>query len=452
MSENPQEVRPRLQLAAFLHRQPGRKKQALQLWREFPVSDKLDPTLAVATAMEAHKYHSEAFDFLLRREIHFGRNSRFLEMAARLAGATKDHASAFAFSLRRVQNTPPDTASSDDLRTAIDQAAYFAKQSGNHRWPLGETPELSSRSIAERCLASELATHNDAADTAAQWLGDQATMAKNPALTLQAVHNAQRRGDWDSVREHLLTLVEKGGKLQPAHLRDLVHALNRAGQHDEALEWARRWTREAPESIAAWRQEIAILTAMNDQLGSLEVIRAARRRFQDDRDLLMRFVRLSERMNLVTDAESALWKLYQTETKDRLARVRDLYQLAEKFSYGHDEGGVKRLREQFEERHRNSPRSLDPLLALHEIARLQNDFVLEQNRLTKMLRITPDDQRVALRLVKVSADVGHWQNAIRRLEEMIAASREDRSAIVRENIEILIRYAQYRWAARFIKN
>ena len=409
------------------------------------LNGELTEMIRAGEMLRTRGHSSQAFPWVASRESEFSAEPIYLAFTSSLAEVAEDFSTAFDFALRNLQALATDPAV--DLYDAIERAASLAPLAGIDNWPNASVEIEGSLTIGERCLASEIASRRGDHPDAKKWLEIDLEKIDSVAayrVTRQAIRNAQRRGDHNAAVELMLSLLRSGEQLRISYLSEVVPALLRAERRSEALDWAQRWRREAPESLAAWHMEIRILVGLKRNDEAITILRTARRRFPDDRELLVRFASLCLQQKQYADAEEAYWKLYQLERGDPAPWVKALHQLA---SRDRDRSGSNRIRDAFEQRMRQNRKSIRPLLALMEIARLENDFERETGLLRKMLILEPDDPRLRQRLATAQADAGDWQLAIQTLRDIPESNTDAALEVSKAIIAIQLRFAQYTSAA-----
>ena len=229
----------------------------------------------------------------------------------------------------------------------------------------------------ERCLASELAAREKDFATASQWLGSDQEISESAILRLQAARNSGRAGHWAEAAHLLKPLAtdEESGELRIRYVRELVDTLDKAQNIPDALAWIARWKQQAPQNLEVWKKEIGI--RLRHRAGAIEVLRSAVHRFSNDLELLSQYADVCIQYHHPSDAEVAYWKLYELDKANSLKWIQKLHALEGRYRGmpAHDaEPSSSGIRRRLEQRRASNPNSVEPLIALAELARLDGDI------------------------------------------------------------------------------
>jgi hypothetical protein len=145
--------------------------------------------------------------------------------------------------------------------------------------------------------------------------------------------------------------------------------------------------------------EAELLQTLDRGDEAVAILRGAIAKFPDAKEIVQRLAALHADLGDPGEATRLYWKLYEDESEPamRLRRVADLHGIA---SF---EGTVGDLLGSFEERRRSNPGSPDPLLAIAEIHRLEEDWPAREQALLSASRLREDD--LALRLAIADAQL-----------------------------------------------
>ncbi len=392
----------------------NRKPEAIAIFKKIGDDPNLDVVLRAAGSISALGETNTAFDILAKKIETHNQDPRFLAAItqAALASDKKEEAIKHAIRLVRISKQNTDIAQSIELAmraiTAGDQSAQWR-----------ETLEKqATKSPAEICLFAALAESHGDFDKV------EKLMAENADPILIRFHTVilERRGEWDKAISVLTRLADTDEGRKASYFKDLSDLQRNAGQTKEALATIERWKQSAPTDKTAWIIGSSILRDDAQTNEAVQMIRQAVSRFKEDIDLAANLAQLHEEAGQLQEAQSIYWQLYDNSEKPaeqarwatNLAKIATLT------------GRTQELEDQLRERARNNRRSIGPLLAQAELARLTRDEDKRRDLLLEAVRLQPSNIDLRLQIANLEEQSGNPDRVIAILEEAVAADTTGR--------------------------
>ncbi|MFZ4767177.1 MAG: tetratricopeptide repeat protein, partial [Roseimicrobium sp.] len=414
--------------AHFLHRIEERDN-AIAIWRELAAKGGLEEVLAVAQALLARVEPQAAFEILRARHAEFGQETRFLAPLITASAAIKEHKSAVPWAMDRVRLTQ-DAAMLDD---AIHQALDVLEAAKETASSLASLKAAAMPSFPERALLAALLEESGDRDASEKTLRQAPAEQTVPAQT-RLVRLIESRQDWPRAADELQKLIAMPEGRSSQHAQRLVDLRQRAGEPETALKLIPDWKTLSPGAVQPWLTEAGLLAQLNRPQESLQVLRAASRKYEDDDTVAAALATAYVDAGQFADAERIFLKLVEKAEalEEKLRWVAALAQTAQ------SRGMLKAVTEKFQERQRTNRADATPWLALAEIHRVAENKAEQRRCFTEAARLRPKDVSLLQDIARVEEDMGDWKQALRTLEQASALDTSPRT-------KQLIAIVQLRW-------
>ena len=164
------------------------------------------------------------------------------------------------------------------------------------------------------------------------------------------------------------------------------------------------------------------------------MLRRATQEFPDDQDLVGQLAKKYQRSGQPRNAERIFWKHYEESEKlsDKIRWAEELARLAL------SEGKINQLVTSFQERRKNNPQSIEPLLAIAQTHRIAENYEERRAALLEATRLKKTDPALLFEIARLEESEGDWEKAIQTLER---ASLLDKTNHAKQKIAQL--YLQY---------
>ncbi|MES2923912.1 MAG: tetratricopeptide repeat protein, partial [Verrucomicrobiota bacterium] len=384
-----------------------RKPEAVELLKKAAAGDDVDVLLRNAGAISALGESGVAFETLMARVDKFSTDPRFLAALAQSALAAAKPADAVpqALKLVRMAKQTNELAESIGLASRVITGADKADEI---RTALAAQP---TRSAAETCLLASLLEDREDFTAVGQLLD-----ANTDSLVLH-FHAAllDRRGEFDTAIAVISRLADTEEGKKAAYFKDLTELQQRAGKIPEALATVERWKLSAPGDKTAWITGSRLLRESGKPEEAVKMTRQAVARFEGDTDLAANLASLHDEAGQWQDAEAIYWKLYDESQSpaDQARWAVQLAQLAQRTAKTED------LEEKLRERARGNRKSIGPILAMAELARVTNNENKRRDLLLEAVRLQPKDLDLRLQIASLEDQSGNPERVVALLEEAL---------------------------------
>ncbi|WP_184204770.1 tetratricopeptide repeat protein [Prosthecobacter dejongeii] len=427
VSAHPQSVSAQEGLAHYLHRS-GDDAAALLIWKGLVQKGDLEDILRAGQALLAHGQAKEAQALLVTREKDHATQPRYLGLLTQLALTNKESAKAVLWARARLALT----GEASGLQEAVKLAHQAIRDAEAAPTIIAELQKQPSLTIPDRCLLAELleeAGQSAAAETALQ--APQATPAQQLMLGTQHVRLLEQRQEWKRAAEVLAQVMQLPGGMTSDRAQQLARLHRRTGAFDEALTALAEWKKISPGAVQPWLEESSILMEQGKQTAALDVLRAASRKFSEDKEILSTLASALASAGKMEEARIAYMALYE-ETEDPVARLRFLTPLAQMTQYA---GTLPRLIEDFQQRQRQNRASPLPWLALATLHAATNNDEERRRCLYEASRLRPRDLALLSEIARIEEENGLYAEALKTLN---AAASLDSTPTTRQKIASLM--------------
>ncbi len=412
--------------AHYLHRN-GDRDAALAIWRDLAQTGDATQLIALGQALMSRNEAEAVLDILQGRTVEFAQNERFLGILVNAALAAKKDDEAQAWALSRVRVTLDLNLLDDALRQCVI-ATEKEDRRQNVIAGLQKQPALAAQ---ERLLLATLL------EESADLPGAEKTLREMPEEhALAAQHRLARlmegRQDWLRAYEETQKLAAMPGGRTSGNVQRLAELAERNGHSDEALKWIADWKTLSPGSIQPWLSEARLLRLNGRLRESLQLLRSAARKFEDDEAVADTLATAYAELGQLADAERIYLGKFEDaeEPRDKMRWVASLARMAS------DRGQLAALTEKFRERQRTNRNDANPWLALAEIHRIAENTTEQERALREALRLRPDDLTLAQQLARTDLDMGQWKRALETLERVAAKDKTNRIQQMMASIQI----------------
>ncbi|OYV07150.1 MAG: hypothetical protein CFE26_02525, partial [Verrucomicrobiales bacterium VVV1] len=347
-----------LETLAAHYGRTNRKTEAIDLLKKAGAGDDVEVLLRTTGSISALGESGIAYETLTARAEKYSAEPRFLAALAQsaLAAGKAPDALQQAIKLVRLAKQTSELAESIGLASRVITAA---EKSDEVRTMLAAQ---ASRTAAETCLLASLIEDD----------GDFVEVAKlldpNPDPMVVHFHAA---------------LLDRRGENETANSVHLSELQQRAGKTVEALATVERWKQSAPGDKTAWITGSRLLRDSGKPEEAVKMTRQAVSRFEGDADLAASLASLHDEAGQWADAEAIYWRLYDEAQSpgDQARWAVQLAQLAQRTAK------ITELEEKLRERARGNRRSIGPVLAQAELARVTNNEDKRRDLLLEAVRL-----------------------------------------------------------------
>ena len=386
----------------------NRKAEALELLKKVAASKEVDVVMRAAGSISALGESGAAFEILMARAEEFSSEPRFLAALAQTALAANKPADAAAQVVKLVRLSKQAGEIGENISLAI-RVITAADKLQEWRTTL---EAQAARTPAETCFLAALVEGQGDFDAVAKLLDG----ASDPLVLHFYAALLDRRGEFDQAIATLSRLADADEGRKAAFFKDMSELQQRAGKTADALATVERWKQSAPGDKSAWIAGSRLLRESGKPEEAVKMTRQAVARFEGDADLAASLASLHEESGQWADAEAIYWRLYdESQTPSDQARwAAQLAQLAMK------NGKVEDLDEKLQERARGNRRSIGPILAQAELARVTENEDKRRDLLLEAVRLQPKDVDLRLQIANLEEQSGNPDRVVAVLEEALA--------------------------------
>ncbi len=402
----------------------------------------LDTLLRLASSLQATRDANGAYALLENRKDDFEGDFRFATAVFNAAGSLDKTEESLEYGLKRI-----DLAQTlEEREIAVSALVYWLKRKElTDEW-VGKLSQETDLEVGRIWLLVSLHWMQKNRDEANAVLAS--ALERNPddaeALQEGRLLLAKRARDWEMAESILLELLEKNTKTRTARIRDLVQVLQRAGKHDDALEWIEVWKKASPHAIRPYELERDVLVASNQREEAIQSMRRAVVRFDESKELKASLGSLYEQSGRWLEAEQLYWRtLNAEETLDgRLSHLANIIRVNQR----HNKMDV--LIEELERRAESSKKSAFPLLGLAECYRINHRATERAAVLNRVLELRPNDVAVLRAKSKMEEELGNYDVA--RDLMMRVADSDPSGRAFRKVVEFELLYGDPRRASEMM--
>ena len=406
IKRSPDNLEARENLAAYLFRR-NRKKEALSIWNSVAARIEGIEALRIVRTLRTHGQNEAAWKLLLARREAWKNEPAFLNEFCRLSLAVDRPEIAIPEARRLVFLA--DRAAS--LNSALDVVRPIFNRSGTVRAQLESLEGAPRKSVPHIALIALLLDLMDRPGEALQKLA--ALPREDQPLAIEVrVRILESRQLWQPAIAVVKEALELPEGRRADNMIRLVDYSERANQPDEALRWIEEWKKIAPGSVSPWLRQAKVVAAHKSSAEAIPILEKASRRFRGEALIQEQLANLYIDRGLAPEAETIYRKLYETaeNAEDKLRWAALFGDVASRLGR---QGEAIRL---FEDRHRRSPRSEVPILALVERYERSESLGLARTWLRKLLRIRPEHVNALLRLAAIEEKLGNEAEVLSTLE------------------------------------
>ncbi len=385
----------------------NRKPEALVILQKIGTSENLDTVLRAAASVSALGETEAAFEILSAKSELLGKEPRYLSAIAQAALAAEKPEIAVTHAIKLVRFSSQSVDLTESIGLALRAIAAADK---SIQWR--ETLERQdARTPAETCLLAALADSHGDFDAVAKIMEG----ATDPLVI--HFHSAllDRRGDLKQAIAVLSRLADTDEGRKTSFFKDMTELQRRAGLTEDALATVERWKQSAPGDKTAWVTGGGILRENGQAEEAVAATRQAVARFDNDTDLAATLASLHEESGQMQDAEAIYWRLYDDSENPR-DQARWAVSLA---NLALQTGRTAELEEKLRERARGNRRSVGPVLAQAELARIMKDDDKRRDLLLEAVRLQPKDTDLRLQIANLEEQSGNPDRVVAILEEAV---------------------------------
>ncbi|MEM9410231.1 MAG: tetratricopeptide repeat protein, partial [Planctomycetota bacterium] len=428
--------------ADFLYKNE-QKDRALRIWTRLADGAKRQTVTRIARQLSVRQEHQAAFEMLVSRYDDFKSNSVFLGLLCSESIAIKKPEQAIPWVLKRVQLAE----SNIDLEPGIAQAIQIITLANQIDQITDQLAGQKNRRWSTICLLAELYEVDGDSSQADSLLNTTAeTLQANPLpdsnrqrnLLMMVIGQQIRlliaRQDFSAAAKTAEKLIQLPGGRRSNHIKNLIDLYVRDDQLEKTLPWLEEWKKVSPGSITPWLNHAEILDWMGKLDESIDILRMASQKFPEELEIQLQLGNRYIENGDYRDAQRIFWRNYEEASSltDKLRWSERLAEVSEQL------GVTEQLVEKFNERRKNNPQSIEPLLALAQVHRVADNYEERRKALSEATRIQPDNLPLLLEIARLEESEGDWERAV---ETLRSAEKLDKSNQTRERIALL--YMQY---------
>ncbi|MFT4176819.1 MAG: tetratricopeptide repeat protein [Luteolibacter sp.] len=385
-----------------------RKNEALELLKKIGTTDDAETILRVAASISVLGENQAAYDMLAARAEKFPLEPRYLAALAQAAMATGKPEEGISPAMKLVRLAKQ----SAELRESLNLASRIIVAADKVPDWIATLQDQSTRTSSETCLLATLLEQQSDTDSVEKLLSGN----PDPLMIHFYATLLDQRGEFDQAITEFSRLAETDEGRKAEYFKNLSELQQRAGKPEEAIATVERWKQSAPGDKTAWIIASRLLRDSGKLPEAIRMTRQATARFEGDTDLAASLAALHEEAGETTEAEAIYWRLYDAAKTpaDQARWAAPLAQLAV------NSGKTAELDEQLQERARGNRRSIGPILAQVELARLTRDEAKRRSLLFEALRLQPDNIDLRLQIANLEEQNADLDGAVALLEEAVA--------------------------------
>lgn len=385
----------------------SRRAEALELLRRLSDAGDLELLLRACASMAALGDNLTAYERLSARAEGFGSDARFITALGQSAMAAGKAGEVVPLLIRTVRQAKQ----SGEISEAVGLALRVIRAGGKSTDQMTALTAQPSLTSGETCLLAALLEEQ----------GDLAAMSRllesrnDPEVIHFHAALLDRRGEFEAALAVMLKLSNTEEGRKAGYFKDLSALQQRAGKTAEALATVEKWKQNAPGDKAAWITGSQLLRQSGKPEEAVRMTRQAVARFEGDADLSASLASLHDEAGQWAEADSIYWRLYD-EAQSPADQARWAAQLAR---IARQTGKTTELEEKFRERARGNRKSIGPVLAQAELARLLDQEDKRRDLLLEAVRLQPKDVDLRLQIATLEEQAGNPERVVALLEEAL---------------------------------
>ena len=417
VERHPDSLTARENLASVLYEQE-KKEEALGIWRELAGAGDANQLARVGRILSTRREHQAAYDLLVSQQELVNENAGLLNLLCRESIALKQYTPAVEWVLRLVELSE----TSSDLDGSLVLALQVIDKADQLKSLSGELADKSDRTVNQTCLLSELYEQQGDPLRANRLLSERVSVAEAandlPALqklAMQQVRLLSSRQNWEEAAAAMNKLLKVPGAQNANAIKTLVDLYQRAGDLEAAVKAVDQWKQVAVSSVTPWMVESTLLQKMGREEEALVRLRSATQKFPDDETLFGRLGDLYMEGGKYREAERLFWLRYE-ESKELSGKLRWAERLA---SVAEETGEIDELVNQLEQRRRTNPQAVEPVLALSQVHRVNDNYEGRRSALLEAVRLQPENTGLLQEIARIENEEGDWEQAIETLQKAL---------------------------------
>ena len=385
--------------ADFLFRSDS-KDEAVKIWQALAKGTDRSGLVRLARLVGVRRMNQVALDMLLTRYDEFKLDSIYLGQLCTEAIALKKFPEAVAWATERVRLAK----TSGELDSALPPAVLIVNSAEESVSVIKSLQNKPQRSAVETCLLVELLERSALDDQAESILRASFEASKSAKenhdiqiLAKQRVRLARGRQDWAGAAEAARELIDLPGGRKSPNVQLLIELYSRIGDDKSALKWIAEWKRLSPGSLLPWRNEASLLERVGKTKEAIAVLRRATQVFPEDSDLFGQLAQKYLNIGQTENAERIYWQQYENSEKlsDKIRWAEALAKSA------NSKGKIDQLVKSFQERRKNNPQSIEPLLSIAQAHRIAGNYEERRAALLEATRLKKDDLSLLFEIARL---------------------------------------------------
>ena len=394
------------------------KDEAITIWKKLVADGSRESVIRYTRSLKQAGEEKLAYQLLVDRAKAYKTDLVFLTYITNEAIVQKDYdnASAWAGTILKLSKH------TEEIRLAVQLNASVALKSEKEATLAAALAKNPDRSAVQSWLLAELYELQGQSKESVAVLEKLRVQDANMAAIAE-VSLYEHRGDFQKAADAMERILALPKGKKPLHLRRLVEFYNRLDNTEMALKHIETWKQLAPGDKNPWFKQSDLLSATGDREGAIQILRRAAQRFDDDNEFRARLASLYQENEQLGDAERLYWRLYE-ESKNMNDRMRWVPQLCEIYEA---RGKTQDLVERFKEKRKTNPKSVEPLLAMAEIYRFNEDYEGRRKSMLEAARLRPNDPEILYAIAQIEEREGDIDRAADTLLKASALDKSEQS-------------------------
>jgi predicted Zn-dependent protease len=397
------------------------EKQGIELLTNAKGALSLEDLLRRVRLLIRYKQGKEAYTLLFKHRTEFDKKFRFNEEIFALANALKKSTVAL--------NTVPamvETAQTwEELNRAISSAMYML---GREKQKTQYMDSLKSKALSSNmsCLLAVLMA--DAGEPQKAFNLLDAELKKYPEqkrLYRQKAALLERDEKFVEAGMVFRELLRRDQSNRTVYYRKLIALDQKADKMQEALQWAMKLQKEFPDAVDSWLVLADAYKKAGKTSDEVKSLRRAAFRFPDSRQVRERLMRAYTYSRDYQGAVNVCWKILRKESKlsAKLSMIKQIFQLSR--MSGNKQVVESRLRRMM----KNDPKNIFPLLALAQLAKMDNNYGEYRRYLQKAMLLRKDDVNLLYELALTEEDDGAYAAAEATLKKACELDKSGKAVL-----------------------
>ncbi|MBK1790611.1 tetratricopeptide repeat protein [Persicirhabdus sediminis] len=396
-----------------------RKDEAIAIWQDLILTGSKDTVMRQTQTLRSIGEAELSYELLQKRADEFMTDINFASYVCNQARQQKDLDSAKIWAYRVLKLAKHF----DEIRQSVALTSKVIVQADAELAEINHLENIDSASIAELWLLARLQELQAESSKALETL--QRIREQDETIAFLATADFyEQRDEIQLACEVLEQLIASPKGKRPLYIKQIVRLYRSIENHEAALSHIAEWKILAPGEKFPWFIEAEIYQLENQLEKAVSTLAKASLLFSDDNaDINNKLASVYESDAQFANAKRIYWKLYeQAETSNqKLSYIPSLARVADHM------GQTQELLESFTERRKSNERSVEPILALAEIHRFNEDYEERRKFMIEAAQLRPDDVKILHLIADIEEREGDVERAIQTLDRAIKVDKSSKS-------------------------